>query len=238
VIAAKAGDTAAGPLVLRVIGSVKDLAALNRGFSRVRKGNAVGVSSRRVDELEIIWQPPLSIFKVEYGIPVGQFELIMTPKNASQFPLSAIESTAPKVLGDFKFEVTDLYFMCHQAQGPRVDTTQYMLDLAETRCQQVQLTSVSFSQRSFDVSPSTHALTVAFQDGRTDQTVFPASRLRWNNGQELQLQRLFLDYGGQQKPKPDADPKFDARVDLTTQRYMETQLARLACTSNAEDPKA
>ena len=49
-----------------------------------------------------------------------------------------------------------------------------------------------------------------------------------NVDEELGLRRFYVNYAGQSKPSPDADPKFETKntgnVDNTTQRYLETQL--------------
>lgn len=172
---------------------------------------------------ELIWHPPLSIFQVHHALPVGNYELIMTPVGVNQLQNAAVETTDPGA-DDFKFEVEELFFFAHQTIGPRIENTKYHLDLAQVRCQTAQLDTPNFSQKSFDVSPSTHALTIAYQDGRLDDPQYPATQFDFNFDEALYLERFYVDYAGQQKPSPDADPSYNEteNIDRTTQRYLET----------------
>ena len=72
----------------------------------------------------------------------------------------------------------------------------------------------NFQQKNFDVSPSTYALTVAYQDLRAgENTALSASKFKAYEvgaiptaAQELNLSRFFINYAGQNLPAPDADP--------------------------------
>jgi len=136
------------------------------GWSLVRKTNA-RTPSRRVTEFEVCWTPPLSILNIDHGLPVGEYELILQPQSSSIYQQVVIESTTPKEAGtDFNFSVKSLLFFANMVQGPRTENSTFVLDLHQARCQTVEITSNSFNQKSFDVAPSTSALTVCFQDGR------------------------------------------------------------------------
>ena len=79
--------------------------------------------------------------------------------------------------------------------GPRVDSTSYFLDLESIRCQSSQLDTANFGSKSFDVSPSTHALTIAYQDGRLDDTVYSTSILNFTQAKSaLAMERFYVDY--------------------------------------------
>ena len=98
----------------------------------------------------------------------------MTPQSSSAYQLAAIESKEEKTTTDFKFQVESLLFYCHTVQGPRIDSENFFLDLNQTKCQTAEITSDDFSQKTFDVSPGSYALTVAYQDGRVlSNTKFP-----------------------------------------------------------------
>jgi len=81
----------------------------------------------------------------------------------------------------------------HQLTGPRIENTNYFLDLPQIRCQTVQLNSTDYTQKSFDISSSSQALTVAFQDGRLDNTQFSSSKFKIEASRELALTRLMID---------------------------------------------
>lgn len=193
--------------------------------------------ARNVALFEMIWQPPLSIFKIGHAIPSSKNELVLNPQTSSEFKKRAIESIlGDKVAGvDFDISVEDMYLYVATVEGARADDLTYLLDLEETRCQVDVVRSSAFQQRNFDVSPSTYALTASFQDSRAGSiTPLSASKFKVNGSRpitgdpslELGLNRFFMSYAGQQRPAPDADPQYstpDAR-DYTIQRYVESQI--------------
>lgn len=189
--------------------------------------------ARKVKEFEIIWQPPLSVFKLAHALPSGKFELVLNPQTSSVYKDLAIQSSlSNKVAGtDFDFAVNDMYFYCNTVEGPRADDITYLLDLEQTNCQSEQFSAgqTSFQQKNFDVSPSTYALTVAYQDTRSNSdsrvssSQFKVSDAAYtSNSEELNLNRFFINYAGQNLPSPDADPTYTAVNDYTTQRYAES----------------
>tara|TARA_R110000787_G_scaffold191748_2_gene303244 strand:- start:2022 stop:3722 length:1701 start_codon:yes stop_codon:yes gene_type:complete len=212
-------------------------------FSRVVKNtNILAPDSRRIGEFELIWQPPLSLFGVDHGLPSGVYEIVLNPQTSTSFQKRAIESTlgvASKVptlvgggVGDYKLEVVDFYLYCATVNGPRADNLTYLLDLEQTRCQSEKIDNTSFSQKNFDVSPSTFALTVAYQDVRCgNNTALSVSKFKSYNSpdiptesEELKLNRFFINYSGQNLPQLDSDPYFDTGIDYTTQRYVASQM--------------
>ena len=199
--------------------------------------------SRRANNFEMTWTPPLSLFKVGHAMPGGKYELSLTPQSSSTFQQRAIESilgqaskdSQPSGAGDpakIKLSVVDFYLYCATVDGPRVDDMTYLVDLEQTRCQSEKIATKDFGQRNFDVSPSTFQLTAAYQDLRAGtNTAISASKFKsYETGatpsvqQELKLDRFFINYAGQNLPAPDADPKFEAGTDYTTQRYTESQI--------------
>ncbi len=221
-----------------------DIAAANDiRFSRARPNVNTAPDSRQVGSFETIWQPPLSIFKVDKALPCGDYELVLNPQTYQSFQKRAIESVlgaasidpAPAAGGlatQIKCNIVDMYMYCAFVDGPRVDDITYLLDLQQTRCQADVINNSSFGQKNFDVSPSTRALTLAYQDSRIGENtaLSPAKFKSYDNvatpatSQELKLNRMYINYAGQNLPAPDADPEFVAGTDYTTQRYSATQL--------------
>ena len=219
------------------------IAAAVKAFSRIRDEVIEGNTSRRMTEFELTWQPPLSIFKVGHAMPSGKYEIVLNPQTASVYKKYAIQSigasktanlnsvgVAPSANADFQFEVSDMYFYCSTVEGPRYDEGTFLLDLEQTSCQSEKINNASFSQRNFDVSPSTYALTAAFQDLRAgNSTQSSVSQFKSYNAaltasEELKLERFFINYAGQNLPSPDADPSFTTSKDYTVQRYYDTQV--------------
>ena len=212
-------------------------------FSRVRTTVSQPDTSRKLANFELTWTPPLSIFKVGHALPVGDYELVLTPQTSSVYQKYAIESLvadrvpnlanigAPSAGSEYIFNIVDMYLNVNEVSGPRVpqDMT-YLIDLESTRCQSNGVDSTSFSQKSFDVSPSTYALTVAYQDARvgtntlTSSTKFKSYNAAITADEETKLNRFFINYSGTSLPSPDADPSFVSGTDYTIERYTQSQL--------------
>lgn len=208
-------------------------------FGRVRSEQSS--AARQTGVVELIWQPPLSIFKIDHAIPTGEFNLVLTPFSKTEFQRRAYESLGgDRGIGtgatDIKFEVENLFLYVQTITGPRADNVTYMLDLQETQCQVDPVSSVS-TLKGFTVSPSTFGLTAAFQDSRAGfRTDVPASKFRVNpHGgsdvkQELNLRNFYISYAGENKPKPNANPEHKlaegtvSGIDFTTQMYVDTLL--------------
>ena len=211
-------------IVLNNIPVIADVAAAVVGFKRIRQD-----SDRNISNIELSWQCPLSIFKVDHALPTGRYELILNPLTATTYQKAAIESLYadkdPAV--DFKFVVNDMYLYNATVDGKRTDDISYLLDLTQTRCQSTEIRTAGFSQKPFDVSPSTFALSVAYQDTRVSETTYLQTKFKsynaaGNAAQELGLRRFYINYAGEQKPSPDADPNFSPGTDYIIQKYVET----------------
>lgn len=185
---------------------------------------------RRVKALEIIWQPPLSIFSLHHALPAGKYELVLNPQNVNAYKSLAIESLyGNKVpVTDFDFSVVDMYMYICMTSAIRMDNTAFYLDLKELSCQRRSVQPASgLQQEEFSVSPATSALAVAFQDNRvSSDTRFSPSKFKVGQprDQELLLRRLYVQYAGMNKPQPDADPSYKVSdlEDYTSQRYADS----------------
>lgn len=212
------------------LGMTGDLGATTN-FSRVRDVKYQD-NARKTGEFELIWQPPLSIFKVDHALPAGKYELVFNPQVEGTYQRGAVETLFNSVPGtDYNFTVTSMYFITQTTEGPRCDDLTYLLDLEQTRCQNDTVPGISFSQRYFEVSPATYALTVAYQDARVNSdTRYSSTKFKsYNVGNDLTvdqsrtLNRFFLNYAGSSYPQPDADCQYvPGSTDFTVQRYAET----------------
>jgi hypothetical protein len=209
-------------------------------FRKIVKSNV----ARKVSTFELSWCPPLSIFKLGHALPSGKYELVLNPQTQSVYQKYAIEALlgggdkvpnlatpgAPSPGSQYIFNVVDMYMYVNTVEGPRADDITYLLDLEQTRCQSESIDTTSFQQKNFDVSPSTYALTVAYQDLRAgtnaqvSSTKFKSYNAALTGSEELKLNRFFVNYAGQNLPAPDADPSFTATEDYTVQRYTESQI--------------
>jgi hypothetical protein len=176
-------------------------------------GNTAVNEARKDSEFELIWTPPLSIFKIGHALPSMKAELVLNPQTNSVYKIAAVQSNAAvKTPGThYEFSVENMYFYCNTVEGPRADDITYLLDLETTTCNSDKIQTTGFAQRNFDVSPSTYALSVAYQDLRAgNDTLHSSSIFKVFNtanalkDEELKLSRFFINYAGQNLPAPKA----------------------------------
>ena len=212
------------------IGNAKNLVLAASAFTVDRPIN----HARKAGQFELIWTPSLSLFKIDHALPAGNYELVLTPQPGTTYKQFGIESVGTPSLGNnagnYNLTIEDIYFYCNVVDGKRSDDITYLLDLDATSCQSDNIKSTDLNQRNFDVSPSTYAMTVAYQDIRAGSTTsISASKFKSYNtpvtaNTELNLTRFYMNYAGQSLPSPDADPNFNTGIDKTTQRYADTML--------------
>jgi hypothetical protein len=175
--------------------------------------------SRRVKEFELIWKPPLSLFDYEKALPSGDWEIRLNPQPASSYREYCIESTgATKSAGagnDFLVSVDEMFFYSAEVEGKRLDDITYLIDLEESRCtSKICTASNNLQQHEFAVSPSTFALSVAWQDNAVESdTRYPMARFKIGGegtDSELSLTRLYVQYDSRTGPSPDILPEYSA----------------------------
>jgi hypothetical protein len=204
--------------------------------------NAANVG-RNVKKFGLTWQPPLSIFDVDV-LPCGRYELILTPETQANFKKYAIEQVSFGAAVEpgtaYEFSVDSILFYVCTAEAGRLDNKEYYIDLESIKCQSTDgVGAPTTTQKAFDVSPSTSALTVAFQDNRAGNDV-RLSRTKFicaantdaklidtaiSQG-ELGLISFFISYAGVNQPSPNVDPLFNPATpeDTTTRLYTETMM--------------
>lgn len=195
-------------------------------------------ASRRF--FECIWRPGLGFFDIDEYIPCcqGLFNLQLTPQPNVIFQRSAIESnrstSATPVFDEnavatgagtyiFKIESMNMYIM-KGIGTPFTDKT-LNLQFRDIRCQSQNLTTNSLHQKTFQVSPRTKELTLAYQfsGASISDNRFSASKFTCNGDDELKLRRFWINYDGKQLPSPIPDTDYETGVtDYFTQRYNET----------------
>ena len=209
-----------------------DVVALdNKGkYGDDNRGDLIG--------FECIWNPKcLSIFKYSSALPVGKYQLICTPFNNSgnNCQLRACERPSwvanPNLVNfgtgnnQINVNVNDVRFFCCNVKGDVIDDLTYYIDLEETSCQKSKiLTSNNLSKEYFNVSPTTYGLTYAVQNENAGNDTTKASFKFTDGGNELSMNRFYLNYSNKQMPAPDADCSFDNKNDFTTQRYNNTAI--------------
>jgi hypothetical protein len=180
-------------------------------------------------DFEVCWQPPLSVFGLDTALPSGDYYLLLQPQPATMLLSMAVQcagnSSALINANKLRFEVEHCALFLHNIEGTRNPDGPYYLDLDQCRMQTTELTTSSYSQKTFDVSPSVRALTIAYQDNRVESSDeclrLKPDLFKVGERLELSLNRLLVDYATQQKPQPDGQPEYTVSKhrDYTTQLY-------------------
>ncbi len=221
--------------------------SINSGSAQTAQGQArldsanLGVSTARLLRVnpghniqEFCWQPPLSIFNYPGALPACQFELEMNPQTGDLYMKSVIESIVTDITqsaATLNFNIDSMYFYAATVEGPRVDNLTYYLSLDEINVQPTSIdATASIQKKQFDVSPSTYALTIAFQNqGVIQDTRKSASKFKFTGGTsgstELLLTDLYVQAFGLTLPSPYLDTIYNATTDQLTRMYMDNIIA-------------
>jgi len=216
------------------------------GWCFQRLAHAVDNAAKNASSFELIWRPPLGFLDVDHAIPPGgQWQFVLTPENAQTFKRRAVESIdrdirafesgRPSLAGDVDFRVEEMQLYVYTVQGERFDDGSWFLDLQHTACQQQVLPNdcTDLVTRNFEVHPWTDRLAVAFQDQmngadtRYSRSKFkirpgplePGVSLSTHDGQDMLLERFYLQYGRQVKPSPDFGCKYTSYTGDSTRAH-------------------
>lgn len=207
-----------------------------------------GYPSSRSNKNERIYVPPLGVFHQGKALPPARYELILRPKPDTVYKQSAVESINAVTIaggardganaltnGEVEYLVDDIVFYIAVVDNhERVpDKMTYVLDLEETEVLPRKISGGSTVQENFTVSKSTFALTVALQSKSAGRdTLFSPSRMVVEDDHQNELETLRVDYAGQSRPQPNAQPAFkqegNSHIDYGTYRYAETAVEDLA----------
>lgn len=201
--------------------------------------------SAQANKNERLYQPPLGVFKQGKALPPARYELILRPKPDTVYKQSALESKVNNLViaggardtagdlteGEYEYIVDNIvFFLAVVDNYERVaDQMSYVLDLEETEVLPRQIPGNMPTTENFTVSKSTFGLSVALQDNRAGRnTLFSPSLFKTENNSQQSLTSLRLDYAGQSRPQPDAQPSFIAGTDHETYRWSESAIEDLA----------
>jgi hypothetical protein len=190
------------------------------------------------NEIEVIWRPPLSLFDVDHPMPMNcAYEMVLNPHTSESIQRRIVQSLAAEKTPttDFKVDFEQVYLYLAELEGPPIEDSSFYLELNDCSIQTEQVgSSVDFSQRNFDVAPSTKAITVFYQDTRANSGTrvsdgllrsYPntlGTSLVSDLTEEQKLKRFYLQYAGQKYPPVDYDAELTGSKNHLTQLYIET----------------
>lgn len=234
-------NSAAGTITVPASSFGADITADSRHVwerLRVRQGEGDANDALRKNEVECIWRPTLSLFDVAHPLPMNcMYEMILNPHTQQTIQNRIVQSLTGKAPDtDFKVSFEQVYLYLAEIEGPPIEDSSFLLELNEMTIQTEHVDSKSFSQKNFDVSPSTKAITVFYQDERSNagtavsDSLFKAYAGTLSPGvfrvgaltEEQKLKRFYMHYAGQKYPQVDWDPTLTASKNHFTQLYIET----------------
>lgn len=219
-------------LSLWIIGArrlTNDLGGASYVVARLRPGSPIDEDqenkARKVQYLELIWKPHLSIFDIPHALPGGaKNEIEILPYASSIYENQAIESINAVSAGtDFKFQMLDLRLYNCVCEGPLTEKMTYILDLQTTVCTNIPITSANGAQYNVDIKPSTNAISLAFQDSSVSgaESRWPITKFKIREEMEQNIAEFYIRLSQLQRPQPNADVLYDeyTGTDLLTESY-------------------
>jgi hypothetical protein len=180
------------------------------------------VADAGVGVVELLWQPPSSLFHSHKQALPQAAEMEITLHPAIDYKRAAVETRGQRSLvpaasttatdGDYRFNITKMIFYMCETRNNVFNQDRFVLDLEEITAQQSVIENTNFQEISFTVNRATKALTAAFVDRRQDtdtrtsravfksygnNTVLGSGSLR---PEHEKLQTIVFDYAGQQYP--------------------------------------
>lgn len=183
-----------------------------------------GEPSRRAQSFEIVFKPPLGVWKKDVWLPSHDMSLKMYPHPAGTYEKNVIESVgADKIHGtDFLFNVEDMIMYLAVKDIKHADG-EYDCVYDDMRCQLTNLTTTSNVDNHFIVDRDSHSFTVCFADENTqNDTRRSATRFKIRNEQELLVNRYWISYNGDVNPTPYPQISKTTTEDFLTQRFYES----------------
>ncbi len=188
--------------------------------------------NRDLNEFELIWQPPISIFNVQHAVPalgVNELEFTVESNNYKKF---FVESKLADRIdvdnggADYVLRIKSMFLHVCRVSGDRIDNKMFMLDLDEINCYRKTIEANNNTQISTTVKPSTNGIAIAYQDVNAgNDTRFSLTKFKFRNEEELTLTRYYIRYNGLQKPQPDFDNDDpNPNKDFIVEQYAKNQL--------------
>lgn len=189
---------------------------------------------------EVLFVPCLGIFD-QAILPPGQHKLILTPYTQAQIERYAVEIQRTQVMAagltaaDFKISIISCQFVVAVGQADRWGDGLVVLDMNEIAMQSNTYgTSTGLVQNSYQVPPTTRALTLAWQPLTVSSTntasiskfTDPVQELNVALRPEQRLTSRQIVFGNQQYPPiSDITSKTLGGYDYMRGVYLESQLA-------------
>jgi hypothetical protein len=184
------------------------------------------LKDRTLISKEIIWKPKLGFFDIYSPLPIGKLKIDFTPYSLNSFQSFLIESIiTSKVAGtDFKVEITQMTMYPYMVSNAPKLSKPMSWPIKKMRVYTQTIEVKNLQQYRFDVDKKTNAIIILFQDAESNQinTLYSKSKFKMRENQDLNLQRLSIQYGNIVLPIDQSDYKYTNNTDYTTKWYHES----------------
>ncbi len=204
--------------------------ALTGDFQRISKIKADTILINKLIKKEIIWKPKLAFFDIDQPLPPCKIKITLTPNNNSIYQALAVESlNANKIAGtDFKFNVEQIRLYPHMTRRKdKAKSATFQIMKMRPYTQTVTLNSLS--QYTFDIHKNSKSIIIFYQDADTNSinTLYSKSKFKIRDNQDLNLQRLSIQYNNEVLPVDQPDFSFviddlNGGTDFSTKWYYDT----------------
>ena len=195
-------------------------------FSRLREDTSRNSIFDGKNEVEILWQPPLSIFHESANglLPQGQYRLKITPKADK---LSAFEQIAPNEAPtnlSLLVRSNTLVLKTFSSTKEIAMNGTFYLELPEWEIQNRQANQGRGQTNvTFTVPVTTHMIALFLQDSSSGVvTSVPPGKFISIDKSQGDIRHLTTDFAGVTKPANVYKSELTASVQNQTQRYFET----------------
>lgn len=187
------------------------------------RNQANAVQSRRNQEMEIVWKPPMGLWNKDAWLPAHDLCLSMYPYPEGTWQKLLIESLTDKTHNtDYLLEIEDLIMYLCIKDAKHTDG-EFDCEYEDMRCQLTNITTTSNVDHHFVVDRQAHSFTVALQDEDVENNSSRnATYFKIRDDQELKLTRLWVDYNGRVLPDPYPQISKTSAKDFLTQRWYES----------------
>lgn len=178
------------------------------------------------NDIEMTWQPPHAIFSIDTPQPPGTYSVVLSP-NANNKGQASIQTARGVSFPEADVVVSRMLLNLCVVDGetPPKDMTHY-LDLQHVSAQPQTLRPTTGEQNyDYVVSPSTYALTLFSQQSTAGKdTQYPPQIFKQQDDEHLSLSRFRIQYAGQTRDSPDADPSYAVDKSWLMKQYNDTQM--------------
>lgn len=181
--------------------------------------------TRRSEDLEVIFNPPLGFFEIGEWI-TGETQTTFYPQSSDKYQTFAFESLLPINSAvqntDYAIEIVDFKLRLCTGDLSKPLSGSFDFVLNECSLQKRALTTSALSTKTFNVRPNSHMLTLAVQasDAGFDQRT-PKTKFKTILNTELDVRTFYVKYKGVQKPQPNPDLRQVTGLDYFKRSYYE-----------------